>query len=819
MLVISKIVLSRSVVLIVSALTLSLAAHAQGVPFSVSTGLFDLTDQNTAGLQRPEGLQNVDVYVPTDGTHHYSNQVMMAAFKGTVHMMWQNSPTDEDTDDTWVAWSYSTDDGNTWSKPDTLARGDDKTYCTSGGWLVTDDRLVAYINVWNYGKKPLRVDYMTTTDGRQWTERQHVTMADGSDLGCEFGQDPHIFKNGRIVCSGHFPSQTYPAGKFLWPLYTDDPMGVSGWKKGSFTHVDNGSQSQELEPSFYQKGQDSIIMTMRDQKSSYYVLASVSTDNGETWTKAVKTNMPDSRSKQCAGNLPDGTAYIVNNPYRINKPRCPLAITLSRDGNLFTHSYLLRSLDELPAQAYSGWAKTLGYSYPKAMVYNGYLWISYSIQKERVAYSRIPLSSISLNSTDDADDDHPFSVVDGLFDATIKETMGLDRAPGAETHTVFKAADDGPHYANGVVMTAFKGNLYCMWQTSAKDEDADDTWVAYARSTDGGTTWSSPMVLCPTIDNGYCASGGWLATDDRLIGYINVRTKDIPNSGGYTQYTESTDGMTWTTPQAVTMADGSPLNGIFEQDPHVLGDGRIAGAAHFQPGLKLCPIYTDDPTGRTGWTKGQFQHTDNGTQSQELEPSFYTKPNGTLVMVMRDQKSSYHVLASVSHDRGETWSKAVKTDMPDSRAKQCAGNLPDGTVFLVNNPGRVTNSANTTWRVPLALTLSQDGNTFDRSYLLRSGLDGDYTPRRYEGKSKTLGYSYPKALVHDGWLYVSYSTNKDDAQFTRVPLSGISLNTSSIDVVAAGTAADGIVYNLSGQRVGPDYKGIVIVGGRKYIRK
>ena len=154
----------------------------------------------------------------------------------------------------------------------------------------------------------------------------------------------------RIICSGHFPSSAYPTGKYLWPIYTDDPMGVSGWKKGDFTHVSNGSQSQELEPSFYQKDENTIVMTMRDQKSSHYVLASVSTDNGETWTKAVQTNMPDSRSKQCAGNLPDGTAYIVNNPYPINKPRCPLTITLSKDGTTFTHAFLLRGLDELHEQ-------------------------------------------------------------------------------------------------------------------------------------------------------------------------------------------------------------------------------------------------------------------------------------------------------------------------------------------------------------------------------------------------------------------------------------------------------------------------------------
>ncbi|MBQ9357895.1 MAG: exo-alpha-sialidase [Prevotella sp.] len=400
-------------------------------------------------------------------------------------------------------------------------------------------------------------------------------------------------------------------------------------------------------------------------------------------------------------------------------------------------------------------------------------------------------------------DTPPFTIAQGLFDASQKETMGLSYAPGAETFTVWAAQDQGNHYANGVVLTAFKGNMYCMWQTSAKDEDADDTYVAYAISQDGGMTWSEPMVLCPTVSNGYCASGGWLSTGDLLVGYINVRTKDIADSGGYTQYVESSDGLNWTQPKDVTMADGSQLNGIFEQDPHVLSDGRIIGAAHFQPGLKLCPIYTDDPTGRTGWKKGQFQYTANGTQSAELEPSFFQQHDGTLVMVCRDQKGSYHTLAATSQDRGETWTKAVQTDMPDSRAKQCAGNLPDGTVFYVNNPGRVTNASNTTWRVPLTVSLSADGTCFTEAYLLRSGQSGDYPARRYEGKAKTLGYSYPKALVHNGYLYVSYATNKDDAQLTRVPINNIMLGIST-PMIAAND-----LFTLRGRHLNLSQRGSV----------
>lgn len=406
----------------------------------------------------------------------------------------------------------------------------------------------------------------------------------------------------------------------------------------------------------------------------------------------------------------------------------------------------------------------------------------------------------------------PFKIIDGLFDPTQKETMGLDYAPGAETVTVFSASDDTDHYANGVVMAAFKGDLYCMWQSSMQDEDAADTWVAYSRSTDNGNTWSAPMVLCPTIDDGYCASGGWFASADKLVGYINTRPKSVANSGGYTMYVESSDGINWTEPQPLMMADGTQLDGIFEQDPHQLPDGRIICAAHFQPGLKLCPVYTDDPTGTGGWKKGEFAFTSNGAQSVELEPSFFMQTDGTLVMIMRDQKSSYFTLAATSTDRGETWTSSVKTNMPDSRAKQCGGNLPDGSAFMVNNPGRVTNSSGTTWRVPLAITMSTDGKTFDRSYLLRSGSDDDYPKQRYSGKSKTLGYSYPKALVHDGYVYVSYSTNKDDAQYTRIPVdnlvAGIKPVLRNEELTLNGrqlTVNDGAscieIYNISGTAV------------------
>ena len=99
-------------------------------------------------------------------------------------------------------------------------------------------------------------------------------------------------------------------------------------------------------------------------------------------------------------------------------------------------------------------------------------------------------------------------------------------------------------------------------------------------------------------------------------------------------------------------------------------------------------------------------------------------------------------------------------------------------------------------RIPLVLTLSRDGNVFDTAYLLRS--NDEMPPLRYEGSAKRAGYHYPKSMVYNDYLYVAYATNKEDVQYTRVPLSSISLNESG--GIATETTEDAGVF-LSGHEL------------------
>lgn len=379
----------------------------------------------------------------------------------------------------------------------------------------------------------------------------------------------------------------------------------------------------------------------------------------------------------------------------------------------------------------------------------------------------IASSSAQAQDANSVADSAPIRVADELFDATQLDTLGLAIHPDAETITVFRPGEDDNRFNHGAVITQFNGKLYVQWQTSRQDEDSADTHVVYSVSTDG-ELWSAPVSLGEAPAGAMTTSGGWWVHDDELVAFINVwpRAGDI-KQGGYTMFSTSIDGREWSMPAHVTDADGLPVPGIFEQDPRALADGRIISAFHLQPGLIAAPFLTDDPSGKTGWTRGRMTNLPfKGNVSREIEPSWFEQGDNAVVMIFRDQAESFRKLAAVSIDRGATWTTPVLTNIPDARTKQSAGNLPDGTAFLVGNP--VSSRA----RYPLVVLFSRDGRTFDRAWLLRAG--GEALPTmRYAGQYKRQGYSYTKSAVIGDWLYVAYATNKEDIELTRVPVNAL----------------------------------------------
>src|SRR5699024_12715107 len=97
-----------------------------------------------------------------------------------------------------------------------------------------------------------------------------------------------------------------------------------------------------------------LVLIFRDHACESLVkLASTSTDEGRTWTAPALTNVPDARTKQSAGNLPDGTAYLVGHPTG-RRARFPLTVLLSADGETFDAGYTLRPTSDLQSRRPTG---------------------------------------------------------------------------------------------------------------------------------------------------------------------------------------------------------------------------------------------------------------------------------------------------------------------------------------------------------------------------------------------------------------------------------------------------------------------------------
>ena len=68
------------------------------------------------------------------------------------------------------------------------------------------------------------------------------------------------------------------------------------------------------------------------------------------------------------------------------------------------------------------------------------------------------------------------------------------------------------------------------------------------------------------------------------------------------------------------------------------------------------------------------------------------------------------------------------------------------------------------------ITLSEDGEVFDREYV----IDDRFRSLRHPGKYKGGIYAYPDAMVVGEKLYVICSVNKEDIHVYSFPISQLS---------------------------------------------
>ncbi|WP_372724617.1 exo-alpha-sialidase, partial [Novipirellula sp.] len=140
-----------------------------------------------------------------------------------------------------------------------------------------------------------------------------------------------------------------------------------------------GKSGQPEEPYWYVlPDQRSIVGLIRDNARSGRFLRTFSTNNGQTWSPIVGTNLPDATSKFFVLRTSRGYYALVSNanPRR----RDPLTLAISRDGLVFTDLFYLiggRHLD-----------------YPHLIEHNGHLLIAFSGAKQTMEVLKVSLDEI-----------------------------------------------------------------------------------------------------------------------------------------------------------------------------------------------------------------------------------------------------------------------------------------------------------------------------------------------------------------------------------------------------------------------------------------
>ena len=142
--------------------------------------------------------------------------------------------------------------------------------------------------------------------------------------------------------------------------------------------------------------------------------------------------------------------------------------------------------------------------------------------------------------------------------------------------------------------------------------------------------------------------------------------------------------------------------------------------------------------------------------------AFYQTDDRVLHMLLRNtaRGNDCRLWLTESHDNGTTWSTPVETDFSDTDAKFHFGRLPDGRYYYLGNP--VGGG-----RTPLVLSLGRDGVHFNQHLILGHA----HYERRRPGAAKGGEYGYPHSIIHDGYLCVIVSRQKEAVEVLRVALS------------------------------------------------
>lgn len=308
-------------------------------------------------------------------------------FGGRFWAMWSDGPEIEDRVGQVVKYATSPD-GITWSEPRMMtgyppgSTPDSPHYNTrlkkgmryiSRGFWVRENQLLALVSLdeaAGFFGESLELRAFRWSPGQQAWEDIGVVHPDAIN---------------------NFPPQKLPSGEWAMTRRQHDykttgvqlliggVKSLSDWTSVpvvSGAGADNPLKAEE--PIWNALPDGNLVALFRDNGNSRRIYRAFSIDQGKTWTKPVRTDFPDARSKLYGFRLKDGRYALVSNSNP--KKRDPLTLALSDDGLVYDRLFYVvggRHID-----------------YPHMIEHEGYLYIAHSGGKRSVEVQKIRIADL-----------------------------------------------------------------------------------------------------------------------------------------------------------------------------------------------------------------------------------------------------------------------------------------------------------------------------------------------------------------------------------------------------------------------------------------
>ena len=389
----------------------------EGVPVVPMWTAPQPTREPAAGFPVVAEAEHFDVWRPsTLKDWKFNHFAALVRYGNRFYAMWGNHPLGELGPGQRVLYTWSDDDGRTWQEPKPLFPQPGKVaqpgetpdiHVSPDRWIVAHDRLYAVGYVVGNGAYPIARE--VNHEGRMGAPFVPRPPPGNALL-------PSFMKHLRD------PLAVPPAAAEIWDRYEQTDQ-VTWW--GTLIRSEGlpkyaVDRATMIEPFTYRARDGTGVLLLRsmplqktDPENNHRLYVSFETAAGG-WSTPYPTDIPDSPSRFEVIVLDDGTTLLIGNQVAPEfdrwtgyLPRDPLTVAISDDGYTFDRVFALRT--GAPKQyRFEGISRrSLGYGYPSSVVHDGWLYSLYSVGKEDMAFTRVPLSALGLKARNAKDRSKP----------------------------------------------------------------------------------------------------------------------------------------------------------------------------------------------------------------------------------------------------------------------------------------------------------------------------------------------------------------------------------------------------------------------------